>query len=111
MAKATHALRQVQDIRAGKPAAIIVLSMVGKHYRLTQDMKDAATALKLPMTSNAMILRQIYADAPGQGAVVWQMGSRAREAAREIDELFRELLPGAARVRLVQRQKRPAVKT
>jgi hypothetical protein len=28
-----------------------------------------------------MILRQIYADAPGHGAVVWNMGSRAREAA------------------------------
>ena len=68
LAKATEVLRQAQDIRGGKPAAVIVLSMVGKNYRLTQDMKDAALALDLPLASKAMILRQIYADAPGQGA-------------------------------------------
>lgn len=44
LAKATEALRQAQDIRSGKPSAMIVLSMVGKNYRLTQDMKDAAKA-------------------------------------------------------------------
>jgi len=31
LAKATEVLRQAQDIRAGKPNAIIVLSMVGKN--------------------------------------------------------------------------------
>ena len=46
LAKATEVLRQAQDIRAGKPSAVIVLSMVGKNYRLTQDMKDAAAALE-----------------------------------------------------------------
>jgi chromosome partitioning protein len=98
LAKATEVLRQAQDIRQGKPGAIIVLSMVGKNYRLTQDMKEAAAALKLPLASQSMILRQIYADAPGQGRVVWQMGSRAQEAAREVDELFREILPQVKRL-------------
>src|SRR6185312_15649196 len=93
LAKATEVLRQAQDIRAGKPAAVIVLSMVGRNYRLTQDMKEAAAALELPLASTAMILRQIYADAPGQGAVVWQLGSRGQEAAQEVGQLFREILP------------------
>lgn len=97
LAKATDVLRQAQDIRGGHPKAIIVLSMVGKNYRLTQDMKDAAAALSLPLASTAMILRQIYADAPGQGAVVWDMGARARDAATEVDELFAEILPLAVR--------------
>ncbi|MBX3351669.1 MAG: ParA family protein [Phycisphaeraceae bacterium] len=97
LAKATDVLRQAQDIRAGHPKAVIVLSMVGKNYRLTQDMKDAASALSLPLASTAMILRQIYADAPGQGAVVWDMGARARDAADEADQLFREILPHAVR--------------
>jgi chromosome partitioning protein len=97
LAKATEVLRQAQDIRAGIPSAVIVLSMVGKNYRLTKDMKDAAAALKLPLASTAMILRQIYADAPGQGSVVWNMGSRAEEAAKEVDQLFREILPDASR--------------
>lgn len=97
LAKATEVIRQAQDIRGGIPKAVIVLSMVGKHYRLTQDMKDAAAALSLPMTLTAMILRQIYADAPGQGKVVWDMGARAHDAAVEADQLFREILPQAVR--------------
>jgi chromosome partitioning protein len=78
--------------------------MIGLHYRLTQDMKDAAAALNLPLATKSMILRQIYADAPGQGAVVWQMGSRARDAAQEVDELFREILPDAVSKRLVPKR-------
>ena len=99
LAKATDVLRQAQDIRAGKPKAVIVLSMVGKNYRLTKDMKDAAAALNLPMASVPLILRQIYADAPGQGAVVGNMASRGREAAIEVDQLFREILPEACKRR------------
>ena len=57
LAKATEVLRQAQDIRAGQPNATIVLSMVGKNYRLTKDMKDAAAALNLPLANEAMILR------------------------------------------------------
>ena len=96
LAKATEVLRQAQDIRSGVPKAVIVLSMVGKTYRLTQDMKEAAAALHLPLAKTAMTLRQIYADAPGQGAVVWNLGARAREAAEEVNQLFREILPDAA---------------
>jgi chromosome partitioning protein len=96
LAQATHVLRQAQDIRGGKPRAQIILSMVGKHYRLTQDMKDAAAALELPLAATVLTLRQIYADTPGQGAVVWQLGARAREAADEVRALFREVLPDAA---------------
>src|SRR5215813_3908966 len=58
LAQATAVLRQAQDIRGGKPAATIVLSMVGKHYRLTQDMKDAAAALDLPLAATPVTLKQ-----------------------------------------------------
>jgi chromosome partitioning protein len=102
LAKATEVLRVSQDIRAGLPKAIIVLSMVGKNYLLTKDMKKAAAALKLPLASRPMILRQIYADAPGQGRVVWNMGSRGREAAEEVDQIFREILPSAFTRKLSQ---------
>lgn len=95
LSKATNVLKQAKDIRFGQPKAVIVLSMVGKNYRLTQDMKAAAAALKLPLAKTALILRQIYADAPGQGAVVWRLGARGREAASEVQALFRELLPEA----------------
>jgi len=92
LAKATEVLRQSQDIRKGLPQAVAVLSMVGSKYRLTQDMKDAAEALQLDLAGSGITLRQIYADAPGQGTVVWRMGTKGREAAAEIDEVFTELL-------------------
>lgn len=97
LAQATAVLRQSQDIRQGKPDATIILSMVGKNYRLTQDMRDAAAALGLPLAKTALTLKQIYADAPGQRTVVWRMGSRGKDAALEIETLFREVLPNAVR--------------
>ncbi len=97
--------------RARKAKATIVLSMVGKNYRLTQDMREAAALLKLPITPTFMTLRQIYADAPGQAAVVWHMGSRAREAAVEVDRLFRELLPDAVASSRAAGRRRQAVAT
>jgi chromosome partitioning protein len=95
LAQATAVLRQAQDIRGGEPHAAIVLSMVGRTYRLTKDMQDAARALKLPVAQTALTLKQIYADAPGQGAVVWQLGAKARDAADEVEALFGELFPEA----------------
>ena len=103
LAQATNVLRQAQDIRGGEPRAVIVLSMVGKTYRLTQDMKDAAEALELPLAKTSVTLKQIYADAPGQQAVVWQMGARAREAAHEVESLFREILPDARAVKAARK--------
>ncbi len=69
--------------------------MVGRQYRLTADMRDAAAALGLPLAATAMTLRQAYADAPGQRAVVGGLGRRGWEAADEVGRLCRELLPGA----------------
>jgi chromosome partitioning protein len=66
--------------------------MVGQKYRLTQDMKDAARALQLPLASSALTLRQIYADAPGQGGLVWRMGAKGKDAAREIEAVFSEVM-------------------
>jgi chromosome partitioning protein len=95
LAKNTAFVRQAQAIRQGRPEAVAVLSMVGKDYRLTKDMRDAAASLQLSLASTPVTLRQAYADAPGQATFVWQMGYSARDAATEIDALFRELLPEA----------------
>src|SRR4051794_21885688 len=92
LAKATEVLRQSQDIRKGLPQAVAILSMVGQKYKLTHDMKEAADALELTLASSAVTLRQIYADAPGQGTLVWRMGKKGKEAAEEIDTAFKELL-------------------
>lgn len=110
--KNTNFVRQAQAIRQGPPHAVAVLSMVGKEYRLTRDMLEAARALQLSVASTAVTLRQAYADAPGQATFVWQMGYAARDAAEEVDALFRELLPEAATGDVIQlrrrREKHPA---
>jgi chromosome partitioning protein len=95
LAQATEVIRESQDIRQGHPAAICILSMVGKNYRLTQDMRAAAEALHLPLATTPVTLKQVIADAPGQRSFVWNMGARARDSAKELDQLFRELLPAS----------------
>ena len=96
LAKNTAFVRQAQAIRKGPPHAIAVLSMVGKDYRLTKDMREAAIGLRLSVANNAITLRQAIADCPGQGRFCWELGFHARDAAREIDALFRELFPNVA---------------
>lgn len=102
----TNFVRQAQAIRHGMPAAVAVLSMVGKDYRLTRDMLDAARALQLSVAATPLILRQAYADAPGQATFVWNMGYSARDAAEEMDRLFRELLPDAATGEFIHSRRR-----
>ncbi len=97
LAIATDVVRQAQSVRDGPPKVVMILNMVGKNYRLTSDMKEAAAALHFPLASVSMILRQVYADAPGQGQVVWDMGARARQASEEVQRLFSEILPDAVR--------------
>lgn len=94
--KNTAFVRQAQAIRQGVPAAIAVLSMVGREYRLTKDMREAARLLQMSLATQAITLRQAYADAPGQATFVWRMGYTARDAAEEIHHLFAELLPDVA---------------
>jgi chromosome partitioning protein len=106
--QATSALRHAREIRRGPPKAIIVLSMVGKTYKLTQDMRAAAAALRLPVAKTSLTLRQVYADGPGQGVVVWHLGARAGEASRQVKQLCRELLPDAQNGRKPKSKSKPA---
>jgi chromosome partitioning protein len=75
--------------------------MIGRDYRLTKDMREAAKALQLSLVETPITLRQAYADAPGQATFVWKMGYSARDAAEEIDQLFRELVPEAVAKNIV----------
>lgn len=97
LAQATKVLRQVQNIRNGKPFATIILSMVGKHYRLTKDMKEAAESLEMALAENMLTQKQVFADAPGQRAVVWNLGPRGKNAGEEVRALFAEILPLACK--------------
>lgn len=102
--KNTAFVRHAQQIRKG-PRAVAVLSMVGREYRLTRDMEQAARAFGLAHAPHAITLRQAHADAPGQATFVWHMGYAARDAAEEIDALFSHLLPDAVSDKVVTLRK------
>ena len=88
---AIRVVRQVQTIRKGPPAALLVPNKLQIQYRLSRELLETAKALDIPAASG-LKLRQAYADAAGQGTVVWRMGPRAQDAAQEIQTLFKELL-------------------
>jgi chromosome partitioning protein len=83
-------LREVQGIRGGPPKAILIPNKLQIQYRLSREFLETTAALEIP-TGSALRLRQSYADAVGQGTVVWKMGKGARDATQEIQKLFSEV--------------------
>ena len=88
---AIRVVKQAQQIRRGPPRAVLVPNKLQVQYRLSQEMLEATRSLAIP-TANGLRLRQAYADAAGQGTVVWKLGPRGEAAAAEVQSLFEELL-------------------
>lgn len=84
---AIRLLKQAQHIRGGLPRAVLAPNKLQVQYRLSRELLAAAESLGIPATSG-LRLRQAYADAAGQGTVVWRLGRRSAAAANEIKELF-----------------------
>ena len=88
---AIRVVRQAQAIRKGPPRAVLIPNKLQVQYRLSRELLDASRTVGIPSASG-LRLRQVYADAVGQGTVVWRMGPRAEDAGREIRGLFEELI-------------------
>lgn len=88
---AIRVVKQAQQIRHGPPRAVLVPNKLQVQYRLSQEMLEATRSLAIP-AANGLRLRQAYADAAGQGTVVWKLGPRGEAAATEVQSLFEELL-------------------
>lgn len=89
--EAIRVVRQVQTIRKGPPKALLIPNKIQVQYRLSQELLETAKTLEIP-TASGLRLRQAFADAAGQGTVVWRMQTQsARDAAGEIQFLFNEL--------------------
>jgi chromosome partitioning protein len=91
--EAIRVVKQAQSIRGGTPEAKLILNKVQPRYRLSRELQDASRSFDIPAASHAVGLRQAYADAVGQGTVVWRMGTAAKAAAEELNALFLELVP------------------
>jgi len=89
---AIRLVRQAQSVRAGLPEFHVLLNRVVRGTRLRT---EAMEFLKDKHLLKSMISqRQAIADCFGQGAVAWTLpsGESAREAAKEFDELCKELM-------------------
>ena len=88
--EALRVVRQAQHIRHGPPEPLLVPNKLQVQYRLSQELLETARSLGIPSLPG-LRLRQAYADAAGQGTVVWRMGPRGEAAAQELTNLFKEL--------------------
>jgi len=81
-------------VRGGLPKAAAFLSRAVKGTRL----KDEALSLlgkieRATLLQSVVHQRQVVADTSGQSATVWEMsGQPARDAAKEFETLFTEIL-------------------
>ena len=84
---AIRVLKQAQAIRQGPPQAALVPNKVQVRHRLSRELLETARSLAIP-SAGSLRLRQAYADAAGQGTVVWRLGRRGEAAGKEIMEVF-----------------------
>ncbi len=88
--EAIRVVEQAQRIRGGPPQAMLVPNKLQVQYRLTQELLATVQSLGVPALGG-LRLRQAFADAAGQGTLVWRLGLRGTAATEEITRLFEEL--------------------
>jgi len=89
--EAITVLKKVREHRDGKPDAIIIPNKLQSQYRLSRELLETVRSLGMP-SGDGLGLRQAYADAAGQGTVVWRMNSSsARVASAEMQFLLQQL--------------------
>jgi len=85
-------VKQIQQIRNGPPKEVIIPNKLQAHYRLSRELLQTVKNWGMP-AGDGLRLRQAYADAAGQGTVVWRMATQsAREATAELQFLFQQLI-------------------
>lgn len=89
--EAIRVVEQAQRIRGGPPQAVLVPNKLQVQYRLTQELLTTVQSLGVPVLGG-LRLRQAFADAAGQGTVVWRLGPRGEAATLELQTLFEELI-------------------
>ena len=90
-----EALIVVGEVQKTRPAELphvrLVPNKLQKRYRLSQELMNVIDDVDIA-GSTGLSLLSAYADAAGQGTVVWKMGSKAAKAAREMSRLFEEII-------------------
>ena len=92
-AQSFRILRNAQLVRSGVlPKGRLLLNRLrSDRFVLTKEAISAARSLEVPRFDSMLRLREAVADSPGQRSVVWKMGRRAKDAAREMSTLLEEI--------------------
>jgi len=91
--EAVRLVRQAQSVRGGLPRAALFVNRAVRGTRLLKEAREALSDCEgVKLLSTTMHQKQVIADSFGQGAVVWQLGSGAQEAAAEYERLFVEVM-------------------
>ena len=93
VAQAVQVLRFARKVNAnGKPDAMLVLNRVKKRDTISRELKDAAPSLGLTVCNSTVRDLQAFRNAAQQGTVVTRMDRSAKHAARDFEQVFREVL-------------------
>ena len=93
-ASAVRLVNQIQRARKGLPKTGIFINRAVKNTKLLKQAKETISQIeKIKPFKNVIYQRQLLADCFLQGSVAWEMtGSGAKEAAKDYEKLFKEIL-------------------
>lgn len=73
-------------------SALLVINQLEPRTTLSKLVRDALFEIGLPVANTALRRRAIYRNSALEGKSVFDMGSRGRDAANELEELIQEVL-------------------
>jgi chromosome partitioning protein len=77
------------------PHALFIPNRIQTNTVLSHELLSVSERLGIPVAQNALRLRQIYANAPGQGHVVWNIPNASGEAVADMQLLCQEIMDHA----------------
>jgi len=92
VSQATTVLRYAQGINRGRPDGRLVLNKIRARDTISRELREAAPNLGVGVARIAIRDLQSFRDAAQQGSVASRMKRKGQEAAKDIDDLCRELL-------------------
>lgn len=92
VSQATTVLRYAQGINRGRPDGRLVLNKIRARDTISRELREAAPNLGVGVAKTAIRDLQAFRDAAQQGTVASRMKRKGEEAAKDIEDLCRELL-------------------
>ena len=86
-----HAVAEAKEINPTL-RALLVVNQLEVRSTLSQLIRDALSEIAVPVANAAVRKRAVYKASALEGRTVFDMGKRGEEAARELDQLIKEVI-------------------